>query len=78
MRPVHAPVGPETGVQLTPFVENISCGLAFTDESATNFPFPYVTDCHAPAGAKCSLHVEPLPETATWAVFPRAIHLPPT
>jgi hypothetical protein len=61
---------------LTPFVETISSGLAFTDERATNSPFPYVTDFHEPVGTGYSVHVAPSGDTATSGVSPSAIHRP--
>jgi hypothetical protein len=64
------------GVQLAPFVEVISSTLAFTDDRATYLPSPYATLSHEPAGAGYSVHVEPSGETATFALWPSAIHSP--
>jgi hypothetical protein len=45
--------------------ETISSGFAFVEESATNWPLPYATDCHDPAGTGYSVHVDPSDDTAT-------------
>jgi hypothetical protein len=65
---VHVPDGPDTAVQVWPFVDAISSGRAFAAESATYRPFPYATDCHDPAGIGYSVQVAPSDETAASAV----------